>query len=85
MDHWLNFSAQVRFHPSPTFTIQINVFNFIVGTAAVITTVDKIGYLGEEVIIPTGSDGMGPVSRIMWKELVGRQTGVIPSEWSVEI
>ncbi|KAF7784779.1 hypothetical protein Agabi119p4_944 [Agaricus bisporus var. burnettii] len=58
---------------------------FGAGTAAVITTVDKIGYLGEEVIIPTGSDGMGPVSRIMWKELVGRQTGVIPSEWSVEI
>jgi hypothetical protein len=58
---------------------------FIPGTAAVITTVDKIGYLGKDVIIPTGPDGMGPVSRVLWKELVGRQTGVIPSEWSVEV
>lgn len=75
------FGAGAFYNPHPP----LNVINFIVGTAAVITTVDKIGYLGEEVIIPTGSDGMGPVSRIMWKELVGRQTGVIPSEWSVEI
>lgn len=50
-----------------------------------ITTVDKIGYLGEDVIIPTGKDGMGPISRTLWKELVGRQTGVIPSEWSVVV
>lgn len=55
------------------------------GTAAVISPVDRIGYLGEDVLIPTGEDGMGPVSRPIWKELVGRQTGVIPSEWSVSI
>ncbi|KAF5355941.1 hypothetical protein D9756_004269 [Leucocoprinus leucothites] len=58
---------------------------FGAGTAAVITTVDKIGYLGEDVIIPTGADGMGPVSRTIWKELVGRQTGTIPSKWSVVV
>lgn len=50
-----------------------------------ITTVEKIGYLGKDIIIPTGPDGMGPVSRALWNELVGRQTGVIPSEWSVEV
>lgn len=55
----------------------------ILGTAAVISPVDKIGYLGEDIIIPTGEDGMGPVSRAIWKELTGRQTGAIPSEWSV--
>lgn len=58
---------------------------FGAGTAAVISPVSKIGYLGGDVHIPTGSDGMGPVSRPIWKELVGRQTGEIPCEWSVEI
>jgi len=58
---------------------------FGAGTAAVITTVDRIGYSGEDVHIPTGPDGMGPVSRTVLKELVGRQTGTIPSEWSVVV
>jgi branched-chain amino acid aminotransferase len=49
----------------------------------VISTVDRIGYLGEDLNIPTGADGMGPVSRPLWKEIVGRQTGTIPSDWSV--
>ena len=56
---------------------------FGAGTAAVISPVDRIGYMGEDVLIPTGEDGMGPVSRPIWKELVGRQTGAIKSEWSV--
>lgn len=46
---------------------------------------DRIGYLGEDVHIPTGKDGMGPVSRPIWTELVGRQTGAIASNWSVPI
>ncbi|KAG2023744.1 branched-chain-amino-acid aminotransferase [Coprinopsis cinerea AmutBmut pab1-1] len=58
---------------------------FGAGTAAVISPVDRIGYMGGDVHIPTGPDGMGPVSRPIWKELVGRQTGEIPSDWSVEI
>ncbi|KAJ3512732.1 hypothetical protein NLJ89_g3355 [Agrocybe chaxingu] len=58
---------------------------FGAGTAAVISPVDKIGYLGEDVHIPTGSDGMGPISRPIWTELVGRQTGAIPSDWSVVV
>ncbi|KAF7339860.1 Branched-chain-amino-acid aminotransferase [Mycena venus] len=58
---------------------------FGAGTAAVISPVDRIGYMGEDVHIPTGEDGMGPVSRPIWTELVGRQWGSIPSEWSVPI
>ena len=58
---------------------------FGAGTAVVISPVNKIGYLGEDVIIPTGEDGMGPVSRVIWKELIGRQFGTIPSEWSVTV
>jgi len=58
---------------------------FGAGTAAVISPVDKIGYLGEDIAIPTGEDGMGPISRVIWKELVGRQTGAIASDWSVVV
>ncbi|KAH8835394.1 branched-chain amino acid aminotransferase II [Flagelloscypha sp. PMI_526] len=58
---------------------------FGAGTAAVISPVDRIGYLGEDVHIPVEEDGMGPVSRPIWKELVGRQIGSIQSDWSVEV
>ncbi|KAF8203307.1 aminotransferase [Pholiota molesta] len=58
---------------------------FGAGTAAIISPVDRIGYLGEDIIIPTGEGGMGPISRAVWAELVGRQTGVIPSDWSVVV
>ncbi|KAJ7597258.1 branched-chain amino acid aminotransferase II [Mycena floridula] len=58
---------------------------FGAGTAAVISPVFKIGYLGEDILIPTGADGMGPVSRPIWRELVGRQLGSIPSSWSVPV
>jgi branched-chain amino acid aminotransferase len=55
------------------------------GTAAVISPVDRIGYQGEDVHIPTGPDGMGPVSRPLWKQLVGIQTGTVDHPWSVVI
>jgi branched-chain amino acid aminotransferase len=58
---------------------------FGAGTAAVISPVDRIGYMGEDVLIPTGKDGMGPVSRPIWEELIGRQTGAIQSNWSVVV
>ncbi|KAH8120250.1 branched-chain amino acid aminotransferase II [Phellopilus nigrolimitatus] len=58
---------------------------FGAGTAAIISTVDRVGYLGEDVLIPTGPDGMGPVARVIWRELVGRQFGTIPSEWTVTV
>ncbi|KAJ7102175.1 branched-chain amino acid aminotransferase II [Mycena belliarum] len=58
---------------------------FGAGTAVVISPVDRIGYMGEDVHIPTGKDGMGPVSRPIWTELVGRQWGTIPSEWSFPV
>lgn len=57
----------------------------MVGTAAVISPIDRIGYMGEDVHIPTGKDGMGPISRPIWAELIGRQTGAIPHEWSVVV
>ena len=56
---------------------------FGTGTAAVISPVDRIGYLGEDIEIPVGEGGMGPVSRPFWERLVGIQRGVIESDWSV--
>ena len=50
-----------------------------------ISPVDRIGYLGEDVLIPTGPDGMGPVSKPLWEEITGRQSGKIPSDWSVVV
>ncbi|GBE83378.1 hypothetical protein SCP_0504260 [Sparassis crispa] len=35
---------------------------FGTGTVAVITLVDRIGYLGEDIYIPTGPNGMSPIS-----------------------
>jgi len=58
---------------------------FGTGTAAVITTINKIGYLGEDILVPTDDDGMGPVSRAMWTGITGRQTGKIPSDWNVVV
>ncbi|KAH9944546.1 branched-chain amino acid aminotransferase II [Epithele typhae] len=58
---------------------------FGAGTAAVISPVDRIGYLGEDVHIPTGEDGMGPLSRPLWKYLTGIQTGKIDHPWCVEV
>ncbi|KAI0048411.1 branched-chain amino acid aminotransferase II [Auriscalpium vulgare] len=58
---------------------------FGTGTAAIISTIDRIGYDGQDVVIPVEADGMGPVSRSLWTEIVGRQTGAIPSEWSVVV
>ena len=58
---------------------------FGTGTAAVISPVDRIGYLGEDLHLPTGPDGMGPVSRPLWEHLTGIQTGSIAHPWSVEV
>ena len=55
------------------------------GTAAVISPVNKVGFKGEDIHIPTGEDGMGPLSRPIWKHLTGIQRGAIPSLWSVEV
>ena len=55
------------------------------GTAAIVSPVNKIGYQGRDIDVPVGEDGMGPVSRPIWTELVGRQTGEIESDWSVVV
>jgi branched-chain amino acid aminotransferase len=58
---------------------------FGTGTAAVISPVDRIGYLGEDIHIPVGHDGMGPLSRPFWERLVSIQKGEIESDWNVVV
>lgn len=43
----------------------------------------RIGYEGRDIAIPTGSDGLGDISRAMLDQIVGIQTGEIEHEWSV--
>lgn len=56
-----------------------------VGTAAIVCPVECIGYKGRKIKIPTGEGGLGPITKAMLGEINGRQLGVIPSEWSVEV
>ena len=58
---------------------------FGTGTAAIISPVDRIGYLGEDIHIPVGEDGMGPLSRSFWQRLVSIQKGEIESDWNVVV
>jgi len=55
------------------------------GTAAIVSTISRIGYQGTDIMIPVGEDGMGAVSRPIWTDLVARQTGEIESDWSVVV
>ncbi|PWZ02908.1 putative BAT2-branched-chain-amino-acid transaminase [Testicularia cyperi] len=53
------------------------------GTAAVVCSVDKIGFQGQDIPIPIQDDGMGTFMRTMLREVTGRQWGIIPCpEWS---
>ena len=53
------------------------------GTAVIVSSVEGIGYQGRDIPVPVGEDGLGDVARAMWKNIVGRQTGEIASDWSV--
>ena len=60
-------------------------FGLNLGTAAIVSPVNKIGYQGKDIEIPVDDGGMGPVSRPIWAGLVSRQTGEIESDWSVVV
>lgn len=67
----------------------LNVLNasswFVLGTAAIICPVNRIGYLGEDIIVPAGQSGIGDLAKGFLQEIQGRQMGTIPSEWSVVV
>lgn len=53
------------------------------GTASILCPVSKIGYEGEDLVLPTYDGGVGPVSRALWQRMVDIQEGRRESEWSV--
>ena len=57
------------------------------GTAAVISPVGKIVDHGKEICMPSGMDGMGPVTRKLYDTLRGIQMGEIeaPEGWICEV
>lgn len=60
---------------------------FGTGTAAVVSAVERIGHeVAGDVKVPvSGSNGMGLIAGAMMREIVGRQTGEIESDWSVVV
>lgn len=56
---------------------------FGTGTAAIVSAVDKIGYEGRDIIIPTGSEGMGSIAKGVLDRITAIQTGEIEHPWSV--
>lgn len=57
------------------------------GTAAVISPVGKIVDHGKEILVPSGMDDMGPVTKKLYDTLTGIQMGTIeaPEGWIHEI
>jgi branched-chain amino acid aminotransferase len=49
--------------------------------------VEKIGYEGKDIKVPTGESGqgIGDLAKSFLTEIQGRQIGKIPSEWSVVV
>jgi branched-chain amino acid aminotransferase len=43
----------------------------------------RIGYEGRDIVIPTGPEGLGEISKAMLDRIVGIQTGEIEHEWSI--
>lgn len=58
---------------------------FCAGTAAIISPVKSISYEGKTYNIPTGSNGLGPLSEKLLKQLMDIQFGKIDHPWSVVI
>ena len=82
------FVSLFFFLSTPAFVDRGSFWAFIrldLGTAAIVSPIDRIGYQGRDIEIPVEEDGMGPVSRPIWIELVARQTGEIESDWSVVV
>ena len=56
---------------------------FGAGTAAVVSPVDRVGYRGTDIHIPTGEQGAGPIAKAMLDRITDIQLGRVEHEWSV--
>ncbi|KAM0788975.1 hypothetical protein ACM66B_003047 [Microbotryomycetes sp. NB124-2] len=58
---------------------------FGTGTAAVISSVERIGFEGSDVVVPCGQSGMGDFASAFLAEIEARQYGRVESDWSVVV
>ncbi|KAI3628083.1 BAT2 [Malassezia furfur] len=58
---------------------------FGAGTAAVISPVDRIGYMGKDIHVPVTSSGFGPVAEVMLNRMSAIQWGKVEHPWSVPV
>ncbi|KAI7957661.1 hypothetical protein MJO29_005878, partial [Puccinia striiformis f. sp. tritici] len=58
---------------------------FETGTAAIVSSVERIGYKGKDIHDPVGPGGLGLFANVVQREILGRQTGEIPSDWAVVV
>ncbi|KAA1126575.1 hypothetical protein PGTUg99_028467 [Puccinia graminis f. sp. tritici] len=58
---------------------------FGTGTAAIVSSVERIGYKGKDIHVPVGPGGLGAFANVVQREILRRQTGEIPSDWAVVV
>ena len=58
---------------------------FGAGTAAVLSPVDRIGYMGKDIHVPVTSSGFGPVAEVMLNRMSAIQWGKVEHPWSVPV
>ncbi|WFC98618.1 branched-chain-amino-acid transaminase [Malassezia yamatoensis] len=58
---------------------------FGAGTAAVISPVDRIGYMGKDIHVPVTDSGFGPVADEVLKRVSAIQWGKVEHPWSVPV
>ena len=57
---------------------------FGVGTAVVVAPVGRIGFEGNDLVLPSIDSGLGPVGQALWERILDIQTGrVWWQNWSV--
>lgn len=56
---------------------------FGAGTAAVVSPVERIGFMGRDINIPAGKDGAGSITKAMLKTMTDIQLGKVEHPWSV--
>ncbi|CAO1614242.1 unnamed protein product [Sympodiomycopsis kandeliae] len=56
---------------------------FGAGTAAIISPVERVGYKGRDITVPTGTGGAGPIAQAMLAKIDAIQRGTEEHPWSV--
>ena len=55
------------------------------GTAAVVSPVNRIGYMGKDIHVPVGESGFGVITEAVLNKITGIQWGKEEHPWSVPI